>query len=111
MNFRVIATSAENISISWDPPPREAQNGVIIAYTFICQPQELATAQPVTYSAPGDYSLSGFRPATSYNCSIFAATAGGNGPTAFQIVTLLDDGNYCYDLHTHYFTLSNSIYT
>ncbi len=92
-NFRITATSSENITVSWDPPPRESQNGIIIAYTLTCQPQELATALPVTYSAAGNYSLSGFRPATSYNCTVFAATAGGNGPIAFQVVTLLDEGN------------------
>ena len=91
-NFRITATSSENITVSWDPPPRESQNGMITAYTLTCQPQELETPLPVTYSAAGTYILSGFRPATSYNCTIFAATAGGNGPTTYQVVTLLADG-------------------
>ena len=70
------------------------RNGIIIAYTLICQPAEQPTAAALSANHPvaGNYSLSGLSPATTYNCSVFATTSGGNGPSALQAVTLLDDG-------------------
>lgn len=92
-NFRIAATGPDSISVSWNPPPQQAWNGNITAYSLICQPEELVEATfPVSYPAPGSYSLRGFSPATTYNCSVFASTAGGSGPSALQTVTLLDDG-------------------
>lgn len=88
-----MATGPNSINISWNPPPLQAQNGNITAYSFICQPEELVQVTfPVPYLAPGSYTLSGFSPAMTYNCSVFASTAGGSGPSAIQAVTLLDDG-------------------
>lgn len=93
-NFRVVATGSNSIEVSWGSPPLEAQNGIIISYSLTCQPEELvSTSLPVAYSAAGNYSLSGFRPATTYNCTVVAATASGSGPPALQAITLLDDGN------------------
>lgn len=87
-----MATGPESITVSWDPPPTEAQNGIIISYTLSCQPESMAGNFPAMYSTAGNYSLDGFTPATTYNCSVFASTAGGTGPAALQTVTLLDDG-------------------
>ena len=96
VEFRVVATGPVSISASWSPPPQEAQNGIITAYLFTCQPEELVSAIPATFPAAGSYSLSGFSPATTYNCSVLATTAGGSGPPALQTVTLLDDGVYMF---------------
>ena len=95
-NFRLVATGADTISASWSPPPVGSQNGDITAYNFTCQPDTSALAFPVTYPAAGIYSLSGFSPATMYNCSLFASTAGGSGPSVYQTVTLLDGGKYTH---------------
>lgn len=46
----------------------------------------------MSYSTFGTYTLNGFSPATTYNCSIFARTSGGTGPSLYQSVTLLDGG-------------------
>lgn len=93
-NFKVVTTGSESISVSWGPPPPEAQNGIITSYNLSCQPEEdVFDSLQATYSTVGNYSLLGFRPATTYNCSVFASTAGGSGPEALQTVTLLDDGN------------------
>ena len=92
-NFRIMATSSDSISVSWNPPPEGEQNGVITGYTFTCQPEELLDRNfPIFYSTHGTHNLDGFRPATSYNCSIFAMTAGGSGPSVLQEVSLLDGG-------------------
>ena len=85
--------SPYSLRFSWSPPPEEAQNGVITSYTLTCQPEQLLTNLPVTYSVAGTYDISGFTPATVYNCSVYATTAGGNGPPALQFITTPDDGN------------------
>lgn len=89
----MVAIGPDTIQASWDPPPQDARNGIILAYNLTCQPEVLTTALPTTYPAAGIYRLTGFSPATTYNCTIFASTAGGNGPPAIEVVTLLDDGN------------------
>ena len=98
MNFVISALSPYNLQFSWNPPPVDAQNGVIIAYTLSCQPEEALTSLPVTYTSTGTYVLSGFSAATVYNCSVYAATAGGSGPSALQTIATLDDGNHITNL-------------
>ena len=71
-NFRLVAVGPDSVGVSWDPPPLEAQNGNIIAYTLTCQPEELLEVLPTTYLTAGNYSLSGFSPATTYNCTLYA---------------------------------------
>ena len=93
MNFEIVALGPESVRVSWGPPPQEAQNGIIIAYTLTCQPEEMMTL-PMTYPAAGNYILNGFRPATSYNCTVLATTSGGSGPPALQTVTLPSGGMY-----------------
>ena len=87
------AISPFSINVSWSPPPLEAQNGIITAYIFTCQPEENLEALPATYPITGNYFITGFTPATTYNCLVYATTAGGSGPPATQDITLLDDGN------------------
>ena len=43
------------------------------------------------YPDTGMYTLEGFRPATEYNCSVFASNRAGDGPPASTTVTTLDD--------------------
>ena len=53
------------------------------------------------YTAAGTFTLGGFTPATSYNCSIFAIISGGSGPVAYIIVTTLDDSECHLQLVGH----------
>ena len=93
-NFLVSSVSPYTLSFFWNPPPEETQNGVITSYTLSCQPEQALPSLPVTYTAAGTYVISGFSAATLYNCSVFAATAGGSGPPALQMITTDDDSNY-----------------
>ncbi len=96
-----MATGPESVSASWGPPPLETQNGIITAYNLTCQPEGLVADLLAVYPAAGNYSLSGFSPATTYNCTVFAVTAGGSGPPATQAVTLFDDGTKPPQASTH----------
>ena len=93
-DFSVMATSSESVIVSWGPPPPAAQNGIITLYILTCQSEERNEDLTMTMKFPeeGEYSLSGFRPATTYSCTVLAITGGGSGPPAMQTITLPDDG-------------------
>ena len=44
------------------------------------------------YTVAGTFTLGGFTPFTSYNCSISASNSQGSGPAIYTLVTTLDDG-------------------
>lgn len=92
----VTVTSPYSLSFSWNPPPEETQNGIITAYTLICEPQAELPTFPVTYMTTGTYVITGFSAATAYSCSVYAATVGGNGPPAIENITTPDDGNFIF---------------
>ena len=46
------------------------------------------------YTAAGTFTLGGFTPAISYNCSISADNSQGSGPLMHRVVTTPDDGKY-----------------
>ena len=106
----VAVTSPYILRFSWEPPPVEAQNGVITAYTLTCQPDESGVNLPATYTGTGPYTISGFSAGTVYNCSVYASTAGGNGPPALQTIITPDDGNCVSsdNIYAHAFVLSLS---
>ena len=46
----------------------------------------------MVFAAAGSYTLNGLSPATQYNCSVFASTSHGGGPTTTIEFTTPDDG-------------------
>ena len=86
-----MAVGPDEIVATWAPPPLNTHNGIIVSYSLTCQRDQELSIQ-ATFPSAGSYNLSGFMPATTYNCTVFAATAVGSGPPAAQAVTLLDDG-------------------
>ena len=93
-DFQALATSPVSIQFRWGPPPEDDHNGIINNYILNCQSkaETVPAIFPMNYSAVGSYSISGFRPTATYNCSVYAVTAGGSGPSAIQAVTMPDDG-------------------
>ena len=81
------------MTFSWSPPAPTLRNGVITGYSLSCVP-EVGGGNSISmqYTAAGTFTLGGFTPATSYNCSISASNSLGSGPTAHVVVTTLNDG-------------------
>ncbi len=78
--------------LTWDPPPYEDQNGVIISYLISVTINE--TGETFILST-NDTSLSitGLRPYRTYMCTISASTSVGVGPySTGVIVETLEDG-------------------
>ena len=73
----------------WSPPLEELQNGVIQSYLISCI--DLGRErEPITRIVTGEFSsmetVSGFTPATRYNCSLAARTSVGVGVNGTVIV-------------------------
>ena len=85
-----------SIQFSWSPPPEDDQNGIIIRYILTCRSEAQVVSEmfPMSYPAAGRYNISGFRPTITYNCSVYAVTLGGRGPSAVQVIIMPNDGTY-----------------
>ena len=93
-NFYVVSTSRRVSQFSWSPPSLLNSTTVIAGYTLTCT-SRVAGVSTVTMNYTEireSYSLGGFRPATEYNCSVFASNSAGDGPPASTSVTTMDDG-------------------
>ena len=86
------------MTFSWSPPAATEHNGVITGYSLYCVPEARGgNTIAMQYTAAGTFTLRGFTPATSYNCSISASNSLGSGPAVCMVVTTLDDGE-CHKL-------------
>ena len=90
-----VTPRARNMTFSWSPPASTMQHGVITGYFLSCVPTSGGNSISMQYTAAGTFTLEGFAPGTSYNCSIFASNSQGSGPATHMIVTTPDDGEDC----------------
>ena len=93
-DFQLSATTPTSIMFHWSPPPEDDQNGIITSYVLTCQSEAETVPVMVSmrYPTAGSYSISGFSSTITYNCSVYAITAGGSGPSATQTITMPNDG-------------------
>ena len=92
-NFTAISVTSRTISLAWEPPPLDKQNGVIIRYVInvtytLHNTREMFQLFPTTNTTLV-YSLI---PYTAYTCVIAAETAVGVGPfsAAYMVMTSAD---------------------
>ena len=74
------------LTLSWEPPAEDMQNGDIIGYTLSCSNSDGASLN-VTVDSPRNISLGVFS-ALDVSCDIYASTAIGAGPVATSSVTV-----------------------
>ena len=82
------------MTFSWSPPAPTQHNGVITGYFLSCVSASDENSVSMQYTAAGTFTLGGFAPATSYNCSIFASNSQGTGPATYMIVATPDDSKH-----------------
>ena len=93
-NFTALPTNSREIQISWTLPSHFGADSISmnISYNLTCRPNAFGvTSVVMTYSEAGSHTLGGFRPATEYNCSIFAFSGNRSGPSTSVNVTTIDD--------------------
>ena len=87
-SFKVTQRGARSITFSWSSPAPTLGNAVITGYSLSCVSE--GNSISMQYTAAGTFTLGGFTPATSYNCSVSASNSQGSGPTAYLINTTLE---------------------
>ena len=88
--------SSTIITLLWDPPPADAQNGIITQYRINIT--EVETGRFFTlFSATTSVNVTSLHPYYTYNCAIAAATMIGVGPytSVITVVTLQDSKFLC----------------
>lgn len=85
MMFNATATSPHSAILTWEPPPEDDSNGVIIRY--IIGVTVLETNQTfLLYSNTTYLVVTALRPHRTYICVIAAQTAVGTGPFGPEFV-------------------------
>ena len=91
--------SPNAVSITWQPPIPEGQNGIITSYTVLLT--ELPTNTTFTYQRNGSHTetvITGLHPHYDYRYAVAAATSVGLGPfSAPLILTTQQDGELLYN--------------
>ncbi len=103
--------------LTWDPPPYQDQNGVIISYDIDVTVIETGETFVIT-SNDTLLSVTGLRPYRSYICTIAASTSVGLGPYSASItVETPEDGkvhimqlpSYCVELSEDTYNITYSV--
>ena len=77
-NF-TLSTEDTILTLSWQPPPLEDRNGVIISYTLVCLGGESSSINIILRDIL-QISLYELSPNTLFSCNISASTSAGQGP-------------------------------
>ena len=103
--------SSRTITLEWEPPPLELQNGIITSYEI--EVTELETAANFLFSTSDiSFLLGSLHPAYTYDIVIAATTSAGTGPYSLpETFTMFEDGKSCtvtylsklclYSFHLH----------
>ena len=86
----VVAWSSTILHLTWAPPPRENQNGLIRGYRI--NVTELETGRVFYFFSPtASKTIPNLHPAYNYTCVVAAFTV-GDGPGVTGSIRLLEDG-------------------
>ncbi len=88
------ALGPSTVEVTWEPPPPQERNGVIIAYVITVFEQETGGVTDfVKNGSDSSIVVSHLHPYYNYRCSVSAATAIGTGPAAHAVVLTHERGN------------------
>lgn len=87
-----VAETSRSIRLTWDPPPVQDRNGIILMYTIFIVTEDGVTME-ITVTDTSANIVNGIRPFSTYTISISASTRLGQGPlTAPIFLTTPEDG-------------------
>ena len=97
-NVLATPTSTRSISLSWSPPRRELQNGIITHYLVTVSSAATGTISTRNVSSVQQtVSISGLSPYTVYNCTVQAETVGLGPASDVVVVSTPQDGMFWYN--------------
>ena len=82
------------LEVSWSPPAENKRNGNITSYTLSCLVDEETVFNETLSSAVESFAINFYAPNTTYDCSIYASTADGAGPSSSYITVTTTDGEH-----------------
>ena len=93
-NFTAVPATSRSATISWDLPPADEQNGVIILY--VINVTIVATGQSFQLTSTNTtFTVDDLTPYTNYVCIIAAVTSAGTGPFSTPVtLSTPQDGMY-----------------
>ena len=94
-SVRAVATSARSVSMTWMPPNRDQQNGIIRHY-FVTLRSDAGIVTRNISSVQQTISISGLRPFTMYNCTVQAETVGLGPYASYVQIATPQDGEYSF---------------
>ena len=86
-SFEASVINATAFLLSWEPPPRESQNGIIRQYIIELQTEELQESITIT-SIETNITITNLRPYTLYECKVAAETISVGPSSIVQVRTL-----------------------
>ena len=96
MNCQNTTFNSRDVTLSWDPPLRQLQNGEITGYSLLCQeegsPDPVPNTNGTLSSLNTTYTIPVITPFRSYNCGISAINREGSGPISFCLFDSAQDG-------------------
>ena len=99
-NCRNITFNPRNVTLTWDPPLRELQNGELTGYLLMCYEEGSSNPVPGTNgtmdSIDTTYIIPVITPFRSYICSLSAINRVGIGQEGFCTFRSREDSEYNY---------------
>ena len=93
-NVLVYSITSTSIHLSWDPPPDDQRNGIIVHYTVRIVPSLGGTNVYLNTTVTSTV-ITSLGPYTIYSCSVAAATSAGRGPFSSAIMVQTNEaGEY-----------------
>ena len=81
------------LAVSWDSVPEQSQNGIIIMYEVMYEPQKMFAEAGSINTTDMAVTLSNLQEHVAYNVSVRAYTSAGPGPFSAGVVNrTLEDG-------------------
>lgn len=89
----IVDITSSSIQLTWEPPPLEYHNGMIVSYTILCIEQQESDEILTIYSTmTTDITINQLHPYYTYSCKVSAVTV-SQGPFSDSInITTLEDG-------------------
>lgn len=89
---RVVALSSTSVTLEWEPPPSEHQNGIIRFYS-VCYLEEETTLEFLSTSNSTTLTIMDLHPHFTYYIRVRAETVSPGPFSGLQRVQLEEDGN------------------
>ena len=80
LNIKTTSRTTSSLSLTWDPPTKDKQNGVIISYSACVSQSENGTCfQKFTFNTR-KWDVRNLNPSTTYYVRVLASNKAGDGP-------------------------------